>query len=166
MQYITPEDLAPFATIEAAKAAAMIADAEAMAASVAPCLADASAVLESAQLNVVRAILRRAVLRWNEVGTGAVTQQSAGPFQQSLDTTRSAPKSLFWPSEIADLQQVCKSTGEASSVKQVFTVSTRGSGARLHSPICDLNLGGSTCSCGSYLNRNQGPIPEYGEVYP
>ena len=119
--YITPEDLAPFATIEATKAAAMIADAEAMAASVAPCLADASAVLESAQLNVVRAILRRAVLRWNEVGTGAVTQQSAGPFQQSLDTTRSAPKSLFWPSEIADLQAVCR---DSNTSRRAFSLDT------------------------------------------
>ena len=119
--YLEPEDLAPFVTIESAKAAEMIADAEAMAASVAPCLSDVNVVLSDTQRSVVKAILRRAVLRWNEVGTGAVTQQSAGPFQQSLDTTRSAPKSLFWPSEIADLQAVCR---DSDTTRRAFSLDT------------------------------------------
>lgn len=126
MQYITPEDLAPFATIDEAKALAMIEDAESMAVSVAPCLEDITLPLTDAQRGTVKAVLRRAVLRWNEVGTGAVTQQSAGPFQQSLDTTRSAPKSLFWPSEIADLQAVCRDSDTTPRAFSIDTSPSRG----------------------------------------
>ena len=165
MQYITPEDLAPFATIDEAKALAMIADAESMAMSVAPCLEDITVDLTDAQRGTVKAVLRRAVLRWNEIGTGAVTQQSAGPFQQSLDTTRSAPKSLFWPSEIAELQAVCKAVnGSTPKGEQVFTINTAGPRTGYHSPICDLHFGGLMCSCGSSLNAYRGPLPEFGEV--
>lgn len=158
MLYIEPGDLAPFATIESAKALAMIEDAEAMAVSVAPCLSD-DVSLSEAQRGTVRAILRRAVLRWNEIGTGAVTQQSAGPFGQSVDTTRTAPRGLFWPSEIAELQAICQTTEE----RRVFTVDT---GAHRqtprHTPWCNLMMGGTNCSCGSYLTRYEYPLYETG----
>ena len=121
MQYITPDDLAPFATIDEAKALAMIEDAESMAVSVAPCLTGIAPTLTDDQRGTVKAILRRAVLRWNEIGTGAVSQQSAGPFGQSLDTTRSAPKSLFWPSEIGELQAVCR---DSNSTPRAFSIDT------------------------------------------
>ena len=166
MLLITPEDIAPFATIDAAKLSAMIEDAEAMAGSVAPCLINLESPLSDLQRAAAKAILRRAILRWHEVGTGVVTQQSAGPFQQSLDTTRSAPRSLFWPSEVAELQGICKAATDAPKGGQVFTINASGSAGWVQSPLCDLNFGGSTCSCGSYLNRNRGPIPEYGELYP
>lgn len=121
--YLDPVDLVPFATIPEAKAQAMIADAEAMATSVAPCLVSGDPMTPE-QVAAIRAILRRAVLRWHETGTGMVTQQSAGPFQQSIDTTRSAPRGLFWPSEIAELQGICRQvTGEGGG-HRAFSVDT------------------------------------------
>lgn len=100
---IDPSDLAPFATIDAAKAEAMIEDAQAWAFAVAPCLVGD---LTDVQLSAVRAVLRAAILRWHEAGSGAVQQQSAGPFAMSLDT-RQERRGMFWPSEIKQLQDVC-----------------------------------------------------------
>ena len=157
--FITPEDLAPFATIEAAKADAMIADAEAKAITAAPCLDDPDTPLSLRQLEAVKATLRRAILRWNEVGTGVVTQQTAGPFGQSVDTTRTAPRGLFWPSEIAELQAICQTAKD----RRVFTVDT-GAHRRSprHTPWCNLMMGGTNCSCGSYLTRYEYPLYETG----
>ena len=103
-------DLAPFASIADDKAQAMIEDATAMAALVAPCL-DSSVIsdLSESKANAVRAILRGAVLRWHEAGTGALSQQSAGPFAQTIDT-RQERRGMFWPSEIEQLQRICAGT--------------------------------------------------------
>lgn len=165
---LTPTDLAPFADIPDTKAQAMIDDATAMATLVAPCLAsDSGVTLSASQEGTVRAVLRRAVLRWNEVGTGAVSQSTSGPFSQSVDTTRVASKSLFWPSEIADLQAVCRAASETpTDTRAVFTIATGRRGTAYHSPICDLYFGGTTCSCGSSLNNFMGPLYEFGEVMP
>jgi len=104
MTFLTPEDLAPFATIDPVKAQAMIDDAEAMAVLAAPCItADGFA-----HAAAVKALLRGAVLRWNEAGTGALQAQTAGPFGQTLDT-RQERRGMFWPSEIAQLQAFCAS---------------------------------------------------------
>ena len=163
--YLTPDDLAPFATIEAAKAAAMIADAEAMAGSVAPCLADATTPLTQAQIAAVRAVLRRAVLRWHDLGNGAVTQRTTGPFGETVDTSRNSPRGLFWPAEIADLQAVCRDIDEAPEVNKVFTVDTGAHRRRpRHTPWCDLMMGGAGCSCGSYLTRYEYPLYETGPL--
>jgi hypothetical protein len=116
MKFLTPEDLAPFATIDVAKAEAMIDDAEAMAALVAPCI-DAAGF---AKVEVVRAILRGAVIRWNEAGSGALQAQTAGPFGQTIDT-RQERRGMFWPSEIVQLQNLC-----ANSQGGVYTVSLAG----------------------------------------
>lgn len=100
--FLTVDDLAPFATIEATKAEAMIEDAEAMAVLAAPCITGDGFAYGSA----VRAILRGAVLRWNDAGTGALQAQQAGPFGQTLDT-RQERRGMFWPSEIVALQGLC-----------------------------------------------------------
>lgn len=118
--FITPTDLEPFADIEAVKAAVMVEDAEAMAILAAPCLPDlispatgetpADAAIREAKLAALRAILRGAILRWNEAGTGALQsrQDQVGPFgqMQTLDT-RQTRKGMFWPSEIEQLQSLC-----------------------------------------------------------
>ena len=105
-------DLQPFASIDATKADAMIADAEAMAMLAAPCIT----AVGFANLLAVKAILRGAVLRWNDAGTGAVQAQTAGPFGQTLDT-RQERRGMFWPSEIVQLQSLCMAPqGRAFSV--------------------------------------------------
>lgn len=102
--YITLEDLAPFATIDEAKAAAMIADAEAKATLAAPGLADPSS-LSDAQRGQVRAILRDAILRWNDRGSGALTQTSIGQVSVSADT-RIVSRNLFTAAELDLLRSI------------------------------------------------------------
>lgn len=101
-------DLEPFASIDPAKAAAMIEDAEAMTILTAPCLADLA--VDDPKRAAAKAILRGAILRWNEAGSGAVQQQQVGPFGQSIDT-RTQRKAMFWPSEITQLQSLCSTGG-------------------------------------------------------
>lgn len=120
MAYITTSDLSPFATIAADKASAMIADAVAQAILVAPCLAD-EGDLDANQKAAVTAVLRAAILRWNDSGSGAVFQQTAGPFSIMQDT-RQVRRALFWPSEIEQLQAVCAQVNGGSS--GAFTIDT------------------------------------------
>lgn len=101
---LTPSDLAPFATIEESKAHALIEDALSRAARFAPCIRDIT--LSEDHSFAARGVIRDAVLRKNDAGTGAVQQQTAGPFGQTLDT-REPRRALFWPSEIAELQAIC-----------------------------------------------------------
>lgn len=113
---LTPADLAPFATIDTAKAQAMIDDALALAARVAPCITSADFEYDAA----AKAILRGAILRWNDAGNGALSQQGAGPFQMTVDT-RQPRRGMFWPSEIQQLQELCR---DGDPQGQAFTIDT------------------------------------------
>ena len=115
-------DLAPFATIDAAKAAAMIEDAEALAGAVAPCLRHAD-FPASDYAAAAKAILRGAVLRWHDSGSGAVSQQTAGPFSVALDT-RADRRAMFWPSEIAQLQSLCAMFNDSPAAAGAFELDT------------------------------------------
>ena len=119
---LTPEDLAPFADIESTKAQAMIDDAEAMAVLAAPCITSETFTNQAA----VKAILRGAVLRWNDSGSGALQAQTAGPFGMQVDT-RQQRRGMFWPSEITQLQELCRD-GDPSG--QAFTINTTPEDAR------------------------------------
>ena len=111
--FLVPDDLSPFAEIPAAKAAAMIEDAEAQAAVVAPCITD---LLDAdPKRGAVKAILRRAVLRWHDAGSGALSSQQMGPFSQSVDT-RQPQRGMFWPSEIEQLQGICSTSSSAFTI--------------------------------------------------
>lgn len=160
MAFITPTDLAPFATIDPAKVTAMIADAESMAILTAPCLPGLLTVpadetpeaemLRVAKLNAVKAILRGAILRWEDAGSGALQtkQEQTGPFGVQTTVAPQARKSMFWPSELEQLQGIC-SSGEKGSA---FTLDTAPTGAGGHAPWCDVMfVGGTTCSCGYTL---------------
>lgn len=104
MPLLSPEDLTAFdSAIPFEKALAMIEDAEAVAARLAPCIL----VDGFEHVGAAKAILRGAVLRWHEAGTGAMSQVSSGPFQMSTDT-RSPRRGMFLPSEIAELQALCR----------------------------------------------------------
>lgn len=119
---IAPADLAPFATIDDAKAQAMIDDALALAALAAPCIDNADFAYDAA----AKAIIRRAIIRWNDTGSGALTQQGAGPFQVSVDN-RQPHRNLLWPSEIAQLQELCRDGGPST---QAFSIDTTPTTAR------------------------------------
>ena len=112
-----PDDLAPFAEISEAKAQAMIEDAVADASRVAPCINDEG--LSLAKVAQFKSILRGAILRWNEAGTGALQAQQAGPFGQTIDT-RQQRRGMFWPSELTALASICSQSGS------VYTVSLAG----------------------------------------
>lgn len=142
---LTPAHILPFAAIEATKLAEMIDDVIAMAVSVAPCIAEDTFTHDKA----ARAILRGAVLRWDAADTGAVTQQAAGPYSQTIDSTvrRSG---LLWPSEVTALQELCRnSTGDDGA----FVVDTMAPIAPVqHADICSIWLApAGGCSCGAFL---------------
>lgn len=154
--FITKEDLEPFAVIAAVKADAMIADAESMAILAAPCLPGMLTAPEDetpeaeatrlAKLAAVKAILRGALLRWNDVGSGAVQaeQVTTGPFGIQQTVTPAARRSMFWPSEIEQLQGIC-SSGEKG---KAYSIDTAPSDIGAHLPWCALVLGATYCSCG------------------
>lgn len=136
---LAPADLEPFATIEAAKAQAMIDDALALAARVAPCITEDTFTYDAA----AKAILRGAVLRWHEAGSGALQSETAGPFGQAIDT-RQQRRGMFWPSEITDLARLCAASTGASAF-DINTVPT----ATVHADTCALNFGADYCDCGA-----------------
>lgn len=140
---LIPADLEPFAIIAPAKAQAMIDDAVAQTLRVAKCLRDADAET----LAAAKAILRRALLRWNDAGGGAVTQVSALSFSQSIDTRVTNSRGLFWPSEITDLQELCK----AESDGKAYNIDTVAVHATVHADTCALVFGATYCSCGADL---------------
>ncbi len=138
---VTVDDLTPFADIDPAKASAMIDDAVALAARVAPCILTE----DFEHAGAAKAIIRGAILRWNEAGTGAMSQVTTGPFGATVDT-RVARRGMFWPSEITDLQKLCQASGGGGAFA-VDTVSTSAS----HADTCSLNFGTDYCSCGAVL---------------
>lgn len=114
---ITPADLAPFAQIDPEKAQAMIDDALALAARVAPCINDTAFEYDDA----AKAILRGAILRWNEAGTGSVQYQTGGPYSVSIDT-KQPRRGMFWPSEISELAALCSDNANAGKAFEIDTV--------------------------------------------
>lgn len=121
--FLQVSDLTPFAEIDQAKAAEMIADAEAWAVMAAPCLKTPEFQADADMAAAVKSVIRQAVLRWHEAGTGVVTQTQMGPFGQSVDT-RQARKGMFWPSEITQLRDLCAEFTGASSSGKAFTIDT------------------------------------------
>lgn len=92
-----------------------------------------------------RLTLIGAVKRWVESGAGALSQQAAGPFSQTIDT-RSRTGFNLWPSEIQGLQAIC-STGPAKREAYSFDTAPAG-GLSAHLPWCSLAFGATYCSCG------------------
>lgn len=146
MAFLTTDDLADFIEVtNEVKAEAMIADASAIAILVAPCLANEDDLTEN-QVAAVKAVLRGAIIRWNEAGSGAVDTQTAGPFSQTLDT-RQTRRAMFWPAEIEQLQAICAGEGSGG----VFGIDTLPTCSVIHADICSINFGATYCSCGAVL---------------
>lgn len=103
---ITLPDLQVFVpNIEPEKGEALIAGVLARAAQIAPCIDTPDfPYAEAAKALIVDVIVRR-----HEAGAGSLHMQQAGPFQQSTDT-RTSPRTLFWPAEIAELQRLCEAS--------------------------------------------------------
>lgn len=157
MEFLVVDDLAPFADIDPAKAEQMIADATALAVLAAPCLGGDDP-LSDAQAAAVKAILRGAILRWHEAGTGALQAETVGPFGQTYDT-RQPRRGMFWPSEITQLQDVCADSTTGSGAAFAVDAAAGGTGL-VHADTCALRFGATYCSCGAVLT---GAYPLYGD---
>lgn len=119
--FLTVDDLEAFYPgMDPDRAQAMIDDATALALLAAPCLGDPDTVLTPEQLAAIKAVLRAAILRWHDTGSGVVSTQTAGPFGQVVDT-RQPRRGMFWPSEISDLQRFC-ADGTAGAAFQIDTM--------------------------------------------
>ena len=103
---------------EAAQLTILVDGANAKATRVAPCLADSPTADQLAEATMV---LVGAVRRWTEAGSGAATQQVAGPFSVSTDTRQKTGYNL-WPSEIEQLQALCSSDDSTGDAFQVDTL--------------------------------------------
>ena len=103
--------------IDADTLALIVAGLNAKAERVAPCLADdpAQGVVDEARL-----ILLGVVKRWAEAGSGAFSQQTAGPFSASMDTRQRTGYNL-WPSEVEALQSLCP---DSTADRTAFTIDT------------------------------------------
>ena len=128
----------------------MVAGANAKASRVAPCLVEAleaaaPTAAQSAALDEARLILVGAVQRWAQAGSGALQQQSAGIFAQTIDTRQRTGFNL-WPSEISDLQAVCSDGPTGRSAFSIDTAPTASASA--HLAWCALNFDATYCSCG------------------
>ena len=109
------ETFNPGNSIKDRMALKMIEDAEAMAFMAAPCLAvvdlAGASVLTDQQRLSARAILRSAVLRWDQQGAGALVQETIGPYSTTYDN-RERRRGLLWPSEIEALQKAYDALSE------------------------------------------------------
>jgi hypothetical protein len=149
---ITTDDLpASLQTVELV--ATMLAGANAKASRVAPCLTwtgepDSTTPAPSdGTLAEAKLILIGAIKRWAEAGSGALQAQNAGPFGVTLDTRQKSSGYRLWPSEITDLQDICKTPDDAPG-RQAFSIDTV-TCSTTHADICSLNFGALYCSCGA-----------------
>lgn len=142
-EIIKVEDL-PAALQSADLIGVMVAGANASASRVAPCLASDDPAPTADQLAEAKLILLGAVKRWAEAGSGAVSQQTAGPFGMMIDTRQKSSGFRLWPTEITDLQAICV---DPAGKKAAFAVDTASSTITDHADICAVNFGALYCSC-------------------
>lgn len=129
----------------------LIKDGLALAERAAPCIKEPDFAYADAAI----AIIRTAILRWADSGTGALTQQqnSAGPFAQNLSfDTRQTRRSLFFPSEIAELQKLCKQyRGGAFAIDTNGIPESRCTGEYSQCPYIMGSLSSPCATCGEVL---------------
>lgn len=83
--YLQPADVTPLVEVDPDRLVILIEDAETFATMAAPPLAAPDALTEQ-QRAQVKTILRRAVVRESDSGTGAKVQEAAGPYSYTVDT--------------------------------------------------------------------------------
>lgn len=104
--FITPEDLRPYLPGKSdTDLQEWIDDALGIAIQIAPCIERPSFAHRAA----LKAILRSAIRYNASTGNGAVTQMSAGPFQQTIDARQAQSGILFSPAQVVQLKDMCKS---------------------------------------------------------
>ncbi|MGQ3385290.1 hypothetical protein [Glutamicibacter sp. TV12E] len=102
---LTPEDLIPLdSTLTTAKAEILIADTVARAYGLVPELAED---LTALQASASKAILRKAILRWHQTGSGALVQRSESTGAYSVSETvdtKSSDRAIFTQAELKELR--------------------------------------------------------------
>lgn len=142
-----PEDLAN----------AMIATVWSRAQKLATCLTavtpDPNPLDDDVDRETVKDILRSAVLRWNDSGSGAVTSRTAGDYSENFAHSGGG---LFRPGEIADLRSLCG----ARAGQKASTILTSPSYDPFveHAAWCSVSFGGTFCDCGAELSFNGLPL--------
>ncbi len=139
---ITSVDL-PADIVSNAMSTMWVDGANARASRVAPCLAATDPPPTEDQLAEAKLVLVGAVTRWAQAGSGAFQSQTVGPFAVTVDNRQRGGFHL-WPSEISQLQDICKNVSGAYSYDTVPC-------SVYHSPVCSLYFGGSDCSCGASI---------------
>jgi hypothetical protein len=129
----------------------MVAGANANASRVAPCLAwdgtsDGQPAPSNDQLAEAKLILVGMIQRWAEAGSGALAQQTAGPFGMTIDTRQKSSGFRPWPSEIKDLQSICADPDGDDN--KAYSVDTVACSTGPHADWCSLAFGATFCSCG------------------
>jgi hypothetical protein len=120
--------------------------ANARASRIAPCLAAADPAPTAEQMAEAKLVLIGAIMRWSEAGSGALQAETIGPFAHTVDTRQRGGFNL-WPSEIVQLQDICKNGAES----QAFSVDTvRNTFFFNHLEFCSIFFGGA-CSCGASI---------------
>lgn len=157
--YLQPADVTPFTDVDTARIDILIEDAEVFATLAAPPLADPAPLTET-QRAQVKTILRRAVIREADAGTGAKTQEVAGPYSYTVDTRKANDVSFLTEEEEDALRGV---VGIVKSTQAFNTDVTPAPGYSDHLPWCDLMFGGLTCSCGVSLT-GYFPLYEMGDA--
>lgn len=145
--YLQPADVTPFTDVDTARIDILIEDAEVFATLAAPPLADPAPLTET-QRAQVKTILRRAVIREADAGTGAKTQEVAGPYSYTVDTRKANDVSFLTEEEEDALRGV---VGIVKSTQAFNTDVTPAPGYSDHLPWCDLMFGGLVCTCGVAL---------------
>lgn len=124
----------------------LLRDGLAMARMIAPCIDEP----DFAFADVASAIIRSAVLRWAESGSGAVQSesQSAGPFSQSVTfDTRQTRRSLFYPSERAELEKLCRQNAQGVYAVDAVPVDSGVCPRYGEQAFCPYMLGSTSSPC-------------------
>ena len=132
----------------------MIDDVVAQARNAAPCLKFLDLEADADEVAFVRSVLRGALMRLQEAGSGALqqhTQTALGFSESQTFDTRQQRRRLLWPSEISDLQRFCAGRTDTPVMGSAFTVGMGSGGVVLHGLWCNLRVVGpaSYCSCGA-----------------
>lgn len=124
MSYLSMEwsEVAPLVpNITEERGQILLEDVMARAVGLVPELADS---LSDPQLAVARAVIRKAVARWADSGSGGVTTKTrtTGPLQSSETYEARGDRPLFYDSEIAELKGIFTPDG-VTAKKKAFSVS-------------------------------------------
>jgi hypothetical protein len=153
---ISPDDLKPYRPdIPPDQAQAMIDDAMAYAAFIAPCILDPRFEYADA----AEAIIKQAICDWYDTGTGSVTSQTAGPFGVTIDT-RARKNGFFTEKQEEQLKAMCSAgSGTVSGGGSAWGYDTIPTTVQQqHAEICCKTFNEPHCSCGANLTKTGQPL--------